>query len=369
MSSEYIYISICLLILFYFLNGITSRSTMTFCVLLFIFKAMIIMTGLFESKLASGRPFELFSDQVYVINTFLFSTLINIPAFLLGAISYGPALTNAFLSILLPILFIKLFTHKLVYLRPVLVFTYLIPSNFYWGLFSLREYTIILSIYILTYGYLKKKNLLLITGIFFLLVSRPEYLLIVVFLILWAYTRHLKLTTKLLIYGVYLLSAAVVTEHVLDLTIRNFSSSTDIKFSAEIFEKIMDARFHRQFFSDGGATAFYSYEEYSAMTLGEKIFSNVIHTFLLIPEKFKTVYFVFLLDTVCLASILAGILLFGRVNRNTLVLTFLFLSGITLTGALMVNYGNAFRMRFPFIFMLSVAYLVKFYTRKPVHEK
>ena len=70
------------------------------------------MGNFFEEKGAGARAFELFVSKDYRLTTFFPTMLLNIPGFMIGAEAKSIPLTNSLLSIITPLLALRLLSNQ-----------------------------------------------------------------------------------------------------------------------------------------------------------------------------------------------------------------------------------------------------------------
>ena len=338
-----------------------TKNLALFLFFILTIKLLIVNFGLLDDKLAGARAFSNFSTGDYRLNTFFPTLLLNIPAFLMGSGEKSSALTNTLLSVITPVMAIQLFESKVIVLSKKLILFFLVPSVFLWGCFGLREYVIIFYI-ILAYNYYFRKRYLLATiFITLVIISRPEYgVFLPIIIILLTYRKvnsYLKLglisiIPVLLVYGL---------SYLFEYAIQNFTSSDVNGLDLGLLEMLMDARFYRQFKSDGGSTAFYSISVYQKMTMTEKISSNIYNSILLFNSSSIRNIIIFGLDTSALLIFLLSFIdrRFLLSKSRFLAVLFLFMVLIVIT-SMVVNGGNAFRMRFVPLFFLGILFVMPF---------
>lgn len=336
-----------------------SRNVLVFLFIVFSVKIILIFGNVLGDKLAGARAFTNFTAGDFRFNTFFPTLLLNIPGFVMGAGDKASALTNALLSVITPIMGMKLFTKNKIALNRNLIAFYFVPSIFLWGCFGLREYVIIFFIILAANSLISKRYVYLAFFTSLVIISRPEYIIFIpLFIVTLQFMKTSSFGKLLLVLSVPVFVLLVVPV-AFEVALQNFTSSTVSGTDFSLLEKILDARFYRQFRSDGGETAFYTISEYQQMTLQSKIFSNISNGFFLIQTSNFRNIFVFGLDTFALLVFTFYIVDKNYcLNKKRITLILLLVSTIILISFMLVNAGNAFRMRFIPLFFLGIVFLI-----------
>ena len=325
-----------------------------------MFKLALVAGNILEEKLAGYRGFETYQNLDFRLTQFFPSMILNIPGFLIAENPKTIALTNAFLSVIAPLIALRVFLNETkLQLSPRLILFYFVPSVFLWGCFGLREYVVILFIVLALYFYTKKNFILCLIALFFVLISRPEYLVFAPLLIFFGINSSLNSIGKTLFFIVTILAVPLIVVMAVQYALSNFTLAEVSGFDLKLLENIVDSRFYRQFRSDGGDTAFYTPAVYEEMKLLEKLIFNVINTYFLFDFSNYRNALVLLLDTAALILFTMSFWARGLIiSTSRLKLISILIVVLIILSLLVVNGGNAFRVRFIPLFFLGILYIV-----------
>lgn len=338
-----------------------TKNLALFLFFILTIKLLIVNFGLLDDKLAGARAFSNFSNADYRLNTFFPTMLLNIPAFLMGAGGKSSALTNTLLSVITPVMTIQLFESKVIVLTKKLILFFVVPSVFLWGCFGLREYVIIFYIILSCNYYFKKRYLLATIFVALVIISRPEYGVFLPGIAILLTYRKVNSYLKIVLISILPALLAFGIPYLFEYAIQNFTSSNVIGFNLGLLEGLMDARFYRQFKSDGGSTAFYSISEYQKMTMSEKISSNIYNSILLLNSSSIRNIVIFGVDTIAVLIFLLSFIDKRFVlSKSRFSVLFVLFIVLIVTTFMVVNGGNAFRMRFVPVFFMGILFVMPF---------
>ena len=200
-----------ILLHFYTVRYLRNQASISFYFNYFIVQTCSSSWKYSRRKLAGYRAFETYQNLDFRLTQFFPSMILNIPGFLIAENPKTIALTNAFLSVIAPLIALRVFLNETkLQLSPRLILFYFVPSVFLWGCFGLREYVVILFIVLALYFYTKKNFILCLIALFFVLISRPEYLVFAPLLIFFGINSRLNSIGKTLFFIVTILAVPLI---------------------------------------------------------------------------------------------------------------------------------------------------------------
>lgn len=333
-----VYALLCIVVATYLLAKAKVRPTyLTVAYVLMIMKTLAVFLGLGFEKDAGTRTYQAFAQilNFNFFDTFIYPAAVNSIGILISGQDRVLEVTNCLSLFFVALIFSYVFKRK--HQRVLLLLT-LMPSLNYYAMTGLRDTLIYATLIIGAYFY-KTRKYKWLTAILPAALMRPE-IAITNFSVLVGFNFVRRLNVVYIIIFLPLIGVAAYSASVfLAYNVLGFLTNAQDLNLFELAGRVRALRFSRQFFEDGGSSAYFTPDQFASMSLAQSYLLQIWNSFFLFHGRISEVT-VLLIDNLVFVLISVAAYRHGdRVAFYAGVISFLLMCFF------MINYGNAFRMR------------------------